>query len=198
MAKTPAKKTAVKKVAAKKASTAAKKTSAKTAAPKKVAVKKTAAKKTAVKKTAAKKTSKAVVEIEEKKVAAKKRPAKRISQMEDGMALALLVAQGMYEKKAENIKILDMRAIPTASADYFVISHAASDKQVEAIADSAEDFVQKSINEWPWHTEGYENCEWILLDYIDVVAHVFKEDLREFYGLEELWGDAVEVPFKGK
>jgi len=194
MAKTPAKKTAVKKVAAKKASTAAKKT----AAPKKVAVKKTAAKKTAVKKTAAKKTSKAVVEIEEKKVAAKKRPAKRISQMEDGMALALLVAQGMYEKKAENIKILDMRAIPTASADYFVISHAASDKQVEAIADSAEDFVQKSIGEWPWHTEGYENCEWILLDYIDVVAHVFKEDLREFYGLEELWGDAVDVPFKGK
>ena len=191
MAKTPAKKTAVKKVAAKKASTAAKKTAAKTAAPKKVA-------KTAVKKTAAKKTSKAVVEIEEKKVAAKKRPAKRISQMEDGMALALLVAQGMYEKKAENIKILDMRAIPTASADYFVISHAASDKQVEAIADSAEDFVQKSIGEWPWHTEGYENCEWILLDYIDVVAHVFKEDLREFYGLEELWGDAVDVPFKGK
>ena len=198
MAKTPAKKTAAKKVAAKKASTAAKKTAAKKAAPKKVAVKKTAAKKTAVKKTATKKVSTPKDIDEIVKPAAKKRPAKRISVMEDGMALALLVAQGMYEKKAENIKILDMRAIATASADYFVISHAASDKQVEAIADSAEDFVQKSINEWPWHTEGYENCEWILLDYIDVVAHVFKEDLREFYGLEELWGDAVDVPFKGK
>ncbi len=190
MATTPAKKTASKKVAAKKATTTASKTI--TTAIKKVAVKKAIAKKVTTKKASIPK------DIDAIKPAAKKRPAKRISIMEDGMTLAFMVAQGMYEKKAENISILDMRAIPTASADFFVISHAVSDKQVEAIATSAEDFVHTQLNEWPWHTEGYENCEWVLLDYIDVVAHIFKEDQREFYGLEDLWNNAIIVPFKGK
>ena len=112
--------------------------------------------------------------------------------------LAKIVAQGMFERKAEDIRILDMRNLAGASADFFVISHANSDKQVEAIADSAEDEVQKLTGESPWHREGYENLEWVLLDYIDVVAHVFQAEKREFYAVEELWGDAKEVKFKGK
>jgi ribosome-associated protein len=115
-----------------------------------------------------------------------------------GLELAILVAQGMYEKKAEDIKILDMRGLAGASADYFVISHAASDKQVEAIADSAEEEVHKHTGINPLHREGYENLEWILLDYFDVVAHVFQQEKREFFAIEELWGDAKIVPFKGK
>lgn len=112
--------------------------------------------------------------------------------------LARLVAQGMYEKKAEDIVILDMRHIAAASADYFVICHASNDKQVEAIANSAEEEVWKHTGERPWHREGFDNLEWVLLDYFDVVAHIFLEEKREFYGVEELWGDAIEVPFEGK
>jgi ribosome-associated protein len=111
--------------------------------------------------------------------------------------LAMQVAQGMFEKKAEDIKILDMREVKGASADFFVISHAASDKQVEAIANSVEEEVEKLSNEWPRHREGQVNNEWVLLDYFDVVAHIFQQEKREFYAVEELWGDAKVVEFEG-
>ncbi|TAE82762.1 MAG: ribosome silencing factor [Bacteroidetes bacterium] len=114
------------------------------------------------------------------------------------MMLALCVAQGMFEKKAEDIRILDMRNVRGASSDFFVLSHAESDKQVEAIANSAEEEAYKILQQKPWHREGFENLEWVLLDYIDVVAHVFQREKREFYAVEELWGDAKEVVFKGK
>lgn len=116
----------------------------------------------------------------------------------NSLELAMQVAQGMFEKKAENIRILDMRNVRGASADFFVISHAASDKQVEAIANSVEEEVEKQSNEWPRHREGQANMEWVLLDYFDVVAHIFQEEKREFYAVEELWGDALEIPFEGQ
>lgn len=78
-----------------------------------------------------------------------------------------------------------------AVADIFVVCHGDSDKQVEAIARSIEETVYEALKEDPWHKEGLENCEWALLDYINVVAHVFLKDKREFFGLEQLWGDAV-------
>lgn len=115
----------------------------------------------------------------------------------NSLELAMQVAQGMYEKKAEDIKILDMRNVKGASADFFVISHAASDKQVEAIANSVEEEVEKRSNEWPRHREGQVNNEWVLLDYFDVVAHIFQQEKREFYAVEELWGDAIDIPFEG-
>lgn len=156
-------------------------------------------------KTAAKKEPSAP----KKKVAAKKSVTKTtapkkpsgksiLKQQDEGVELAKQVAQGMFEKKAQEIRILDMRGVAGASSDFFVISHATSDKQVEAIADSAEEYVFKHHHIRPAHREGYENLEWILLDYFDVVAHIFKEDKREFYAIEELWGDAKEVAFKGK
>ena len=170
---------------------------------KKVAVKKTAAKKTAVKKSA-KEEKPAAKKTAAKKVTAKKsaetapKKAKIVEKMDEGTLLALTVAQGMFEKKAEDIRILDMRKVPGASADFFVISSASNDKQVEAISRSLEEEVKKHLNQSPWHREGYENLEWVLTDYIDVVAHVFQKEQRDFYDIEGLWGDAIEVTFKGK
>ncbi len=104
--------------------------------------------------------------------------------------LSQLVVLGMQEKKAEDIIVLDLRAIKNAVTDYFVICSGNSDTQVDSITNSIEEQVYKHTSEDPWHKEGKGNREWILLDYVDVVAHVFKKDRREFYALEDLWGDA--------
>ncbi|MGD1889798.1 MAG: ribosome silencing factor [Cyclobacteriaceae bacterium] len=104
--------------------------------------------------------------------------------------LSDLIVFGMQEKKAEDIVILDLRKVKTAVADFFVICSGNSDTQLDAIADSVEKEVKQRSGDYPWHREGKENREWILLDYVSVVAHIFKRDRREFYALEELWGDA--------
>lgn len=104
--------------------------------------------------------------------------------------LSRCVVQGMQEKKAEDIVVLDLRGFKSAVTDYFVICSGNSDTQVDAIMLSIEEQVYKSLNEDVWHKEGKNNKEWILLDYVDVVAHVFKKDRRAFYALEDLWGDA--------
>ena len=101
------------------------------------------------------------------------------------------IVNGMLEKKANDIVILDLRSLQTSMADYFVICHGNSDKQVNAIADSVEDMVRKQTGEKPWHIEGAELGEWILIDYFDIVVHIFKDEKRAFYGIEELWSDAI-------
>lgn len=105
--------------------------------------------------------------------------------------LAELVVKGMQEKKAVDIVVLNLKNIKNAVADYFIICSGSSDTQVDAITDSIEEEIHKSSQQGPWHKEGKEHKEWILLDYVDVVAHVFKKDRRAFYALEELWGDAL-------
>jgi len=104
--------------------------------------------------------------------------------------LCNLVVKGMQEKKAIDVVVMDLRDVKTAIADFFVICSGNSDTQIDAIADSVEEEVYKASQVDPWHEEGKMNREWILLDYVDVVAHVFKKDRREFYDLEQLWGDA--------
>jgi ribosome-associated protein len=104
--------------------------------------------------------------------------------------LAELVVHGMQEKKAVDIAVIDLRSLNNAVADYFVICSASSDTQLDAIARSVEDEVHKVTGQWPWQSEGRTNREWVLLDYVDVVVHVFLRDKRTFYALEELWGDA--------
>lgn len=104
--------------------------------------------------------------------------------------LCQLVVKGMIEKKGQDVAILDLRNVKNAVADFFVICSGTSDTQIDAIADSVEFEVHKAINENPWHKEGKANREWILIDYVDVVAHVFQKDRRKYYDLEELWGDA--------
>lgn len=101
-----------------------------------------------------------------------------------------LAIHGMQEKKGNELVRLDLRNIKSSVADYFVICHADSATQVKAIANSVEDEVYKAIQQEPWRKEGLEHGEWILLDYIDVVVHIFRTDKREFYGVEDLWGDA--------
>lgn len=96
----------------------------------------------------------------------------------------------MQEKKAHDIAVIDLRRLPNAVADYFILCSASSDTQLDAIARSVEDEVHKITNQWPWQSEGRTNREWVLLDYVDVVVHVFLRDKRAFYALEELWGDA--------
>src|ERR1700755_1669209 len=104
--------------------------------------------------------------------------------------LSSFIVKGMQEKKAADIVVMDLRKVKNAVADFFVICSGNSDRQLAAIADSVDEEVYKTLKENPWHTEGKNNKEWMLLDYIDVVAHVFRKDRREFYALERLWGDA--------
>ncbi|QEC76849.1 ribosome silencing factor [Mucilaginibacter sp. AW1-7] len=101
-----------------------------------------------------------------------------------------LAIHGIQEKKGNEIVRLDLRNLNSSVTDYFVVCHADSSTQVKAIANSIEDEIFKATQTEPWRKEGLEYGEWILLDYVDVVIHVFRTDKREFYGVEELWGDA--------
>lgn len=107
--------------------------------------------------------------------------------------LSEVVVRGMQEKKASDIVVLDLRNVKNAVADYFVICSGSSDTQIDAIADSVDEQVFKELKQNPWHLEGKTNKEWLLIDYVDVVAHIFKKDKRDFYSLENLWGDAEVI-----
>ena len=104
--------------------------------------------------------------------------------------LSMAVVQGMKEKKASDIVIIDLRSINNSVADFFIVCSGNSDTQVEAISQSIEEEVYKINKENPVHVEGKQNKRWMLIDYINVVAHVFQKTERSFYDLENLWGDA--------
>ena len=104
--------------------------------------------------------------------------------------LKSVIIEGMQEKKASNIVVLDLKKVKNAVADFFVICTGNSDTQLDAIGDSVEDTVYKKLKQDPWQKEGKQNKEWVLIDYVDVVVHIFKKDKRDFFALEELWGDA--------
>ena len=103
--------------------------------------------------------------------------------------LAEIIVKGMQDKKAKNIVKIDLSEINEAAADFFVVCHGDSDRQVKAIADNIEDEARDSIKERPIHREGEGTARWILLDYGDVVAHVFQGEVRDFYEIEDLWHD---------
>ncbi|GAB4326384.1 MAG: ribosome silencing factor [Bacteroidales bacterium] len=98
--------------------------------------------------------------------------------------------EGILNKKGLEVISMDMRELPNAVTDAFVICHATSDIQARAIADAVIDETIKRCKSKPWHREGLQNAEWILLDYVDVVVHIFQEKARRFYNLEDLWADA--------
>lgn len=116
-----------------------------------------------------------------------KQSAKALSSKQISDAIVL----GMLEKKATDIVLIDLRKVKHAVADFFVICSGNSDTQIDAIADSVEDELIKNSKTKPWKKEGFENKEWILIDYVDVVAHIFNKEKRVFYALEELWADAI-------
>ena len=96
----------------------------------------------------------------------------------------------MADTKARNPVIMDLKAIKGAICDAFVVCHGSSRTQVEAIAGRVIENVKKETGQNPWHKEGHENAEWILIDYSDVVIHIFQEERRKFYNIEQLWADA--------
>lgn len=115
--------------------------------------------------------------------------AKRKQSETSGM-LADIIIKAMQEKLGLDIVKLNLSGIPNSITDYFVICHGASRTQVDAIADSILFEVKNAIGALPSHREGFENSEWVLLDYFDVVVHIFQPESREFYQLEKLWADA--------
>tara|TARA_B100001769_G_C21673742_1_gene373532 strand:- start:92 stop:463 length:372 start_codon:yes stop_codon:yes gene_type:complete len=107
-----------------------------------------------------------------------------------------LIIQGMEDIKGEDISILDLRNIENTVCDYFIICDGSSNIQVNSIISSINKVVRKGIKEKPYQIEGIENSEWVLMDYVDVVVHVFKKDKRNFYDIESLWGDAIITKIK--
>ena len=104
--------------------------------------------------------------------------------------LITFTIDGIEDVKGQNITILDLRDIENTVCDYFIICEGTSNTQVNAIVNSVQKKVSKNIKEKPWHIEGNENAEWVLMDYIDVVVHIFQKHIRQYYELENLWGDA--------
>lgn len=111
-------------------------------------------------------------------------------------ALRDRIVEAAQDKKAQNVTSLDLRKITDAVCDFFIVCDAQSGIQVKAIADNIVDHVRKKTGEAPRHTEGFNNLEWVLIDYVDVVVHVFKTETREYYQLEELWLDADRKEFE--
>jgi ribosome-associated protein len=114
----------------------------------------------------------------------------------DSQTLCNTIVEGMQENKAKDIVVLDLRGITSAVTDFFVICSGESSTQVEGISNSVTRHTRKELEERPWHQEGKTNSEWILLDYVNVVAHIFYKDARSFYDLEDLWADAkrTDIP----
>lgn len=108
------------------------------------------------------------------------------------------IIAGMEDLKAKKITVLDLQNIENSICSFFVICEGGSNTQVKAISDSIEKRVRENLSEKPWHVEGADNAEWILMDYVDTVAHVFQPKTREFYDLEGLWGDAETTVLEDK
>lgn len=100
------------------------------------------------------------------------------------------IIKGIEQVKGQNISILDLREIENTVCDYFIVCEGNSNTQVNAITGSIQKTVSKALKDKPWHVEGEMNSEWILIDYVNVVVHVFQKHIREFYDIESLWGDA--------
>ena len=100
------------------------------------------------------------------------------------------IVKGIFEKKGQNVLKVDLRKLENRITDYFIICHGSSKTQVDSISYSVEDTVRKEAGEKPIHVEGLENCFWVLIDYGDVIVHIFQEEYRNFYSLESLWADA--------
>lgn len=104
--------------------------------------------------------------------------------------LITAILSGIEDVKGKEINILDLREIENTVCDYFIICEGTSNTQVSAIVNSVQKKVSKELKDKPWHIEGMDNAEWVLMDYVNVVVHVFQKHVREYYDIESLWGDA--------
>lgn len=124
----------------------------------------------------------------EKKVV--KKTAKKAVKKAKKDDLLSVIIDAVQEKKGDNIVVLDLREISNRVCDHFVICEGRSTTQVSSIADSVKFEVKKKLKQTPYHSEGYSNAEWVLIDYVNIVVHVFQPQVREFYNIEGLWADA--------
>lgn len=119
------------------------------------------------------------------------RPKSKAVKLTTNSRLYKTIIKAIQAKKGENIISLDLRKIPEAVADFFVICQASSNTQVKAISDYVEELVKQECSENPYKQEGYQALQWVLIDYVNIVVHVMQPDTRKFYRLEEMWSDAA-------
>lgn len=117
---------------------------------------------------------------------------KSVARLTKSSKIFKAIIHAIQEKKGSNIISLDLRKIPEAVADFFIICEASSTTQVRAIADFVQDHVRNTANEAPFHHEGQQTAQWVVVDYVNVVIHVMLPEIRQFYKLEEMWSDAGE------
>ncbi|APX99879.1 ribosome-associated protein [Lacinutrix venerupis] len=113
-------------------------------------------------------------------------------------ALITTIISGIEDVKGKETTILDLREIDNTVCDYFIICEGTSNTQVNAIVNSIQKKVSKELKDKPWHIEGEDNAEWVLMDYVNVVVHVFQKHIREYYDIESLWGDAKTTLIESK
>lgn len=122
--------------------------------------------------------------------------AKKKKEISEAQMLVDVVIKGLQDKKAENIVTIDLRGLENAICDFFIICKGTSNTHVNALAKAAEEEARKTLGEKPWHSEGFGNAEWVLLDYVTTVVHIFQEEARNFYNIEGLWADAIITEIK--
>ena len=121
---------------------------------------------------------------------AKSAQAARVNLKSASDVLTEAIIKGLLDKKGHEIVCLDLRQLNGAVADIFIVCHGISSTQVEGLARSVEEVVHEELNEWPTFIEGKENAQWVIIDYINVVVHIFQQEQRDYYGIERLWADA--------
>ncbi|PZP48364.1 MAG: ribosome silencing factor [Pseudopedobacter saltans] len=124
----------------------------------------------------------------EKEKVAKTSAAKKLTK---SSKLYKTILKAIEDKKGENVISLDLRKIDAASADFFIVCEAVSAPQIRAIFQNIETEVQKECDESPYHHEGLENLEWVIIDYVNIVIHIMQPEIRKYYRLEEMWSDGV-------
>ena len=117
----------------------------------------------------------------------------KLNQKVDSSRLSSYIADCMENKKAEEIRIIDLKKIKNSVTDYFVLATGNSNTHVDSIADGIEAYVYKKYKERPWKKEGKDNSEWVLIDFVNVVAHIFHKEKRYHYNLDNLWGDGNNI-----
>lgn len=128
--------------------------------------------------------------MEQLSALATRRKRKSVARITKNSKIYKAIIHAIKDKKGEHIVSLDLRKIPEAVADFFIICEASSTTQVKAIADFVEEHLKKAVKETPYHSEGFQSAHWILIDYVNVVVHVMQPETRKFYKLEEMWMDA--------
>lgn len=118
---------------------------------------------------------------------------KRTARLTRNSKLFKTIINAIRNKKGENIVSLDLKKVQEAVADFFIVCEASSNIQVKAIADAVEEEVKQKCVELPYRHEGYQALQWVLIDYVNIVVHIFQPENRKFYKLEEMWNDADQM-----